>query len=279
MRIFFIVFCLFLCNCKNAIEDRVKIARVYDNFLYTDQIPFIEHSSINDSLIFVQKFTNNWATHKLLLSKAEFNFSEYPSYIDSLITDYKQSLLIHYYQQAVVETYLDTVVSNEELNKYYEDNMESFTLKEHILKVNYIKIKNIAPNLDVVRNNYNLNKQFNIDLLEDYCLQFAERFFLNDTNWIDVFSLNEQIPIMEHDISSFDTKMFNTHKSIEISDKHYSYFIFIKDYKLKGSYAPLEYVSSIIKKILINTRKKDVLSNIEDMIIKEAIENNNYEIL
>ena len=35
----------------------------------------------------------------------------------------------------------------------------------------------------------------------------------------------------------------------------------------------------IIRKILINKRKKDVLNNIEDMIIKEAIENNNFEVL
>ena len=58
----------------------------------------------------------------------------------------------------------------------------------------------------------------------------------------------------------------------------YSYFVFIQDFKLKGTSSPLEYVSSIVKKILINKRKKDIIFNIETDLIQDAIVNNNFEI-
>ena len=276
---FFIFSFILLCHCQYSSDSRIKIARVYDDYLYLDQVPVVESFSGNDSLIFIQNFTNNWASQKLLFNKAQFNFTEYPAYIDSLVQEYQESLIIHYYQQAVIENYLDTLVSNKEVENYYHNNIDNFNLKEHILKMNYIKIKNVAPNLDFVQNTYSSLNLLDIELLEDYCLQFAERFFLNDTNWLDVSSLNKQLPFLTQDISSYNKYMFDNNRSIELEDKDYSYFIFIKKYKLKGSPAPLEYVSSIIQKILINKRKKDVLNNIEDMIIKEAIENNNFEVL
>jgi hypothetical protein len=279
VRFIILSFVLLLCHCQSSFDNRIKIARVYDDYLYLDQLPVVETFSGNDSLIFIQNFTNNWASQRLLFNKAQFNFPEYPSYIDSLVQDYKESLIIHYYQQAVIENYLDTLVSHKEIESYYQNNIDNFTLKEHILKMNYIKIKSVAPNLDFVKNTYKSLNLLDIELLEDYCLQFAERFFLNDTNWIDVFSLNKQLPFLTQDISLYNKYMFDNNRSIELKDKDYNYFIFIKKYKLKGSSAPLEYVSSMIQKILINKRKKDVLTNIEDMIIKEAIANNNFEVL
>ena len=67
-------------------------------------------------------------------------------------------------------------------------------------------------------------------------------------------------------------------KSIELEDENYKYFIFIKDFKLKGASSPLEYVSSSIRKILLNKRKKDIIYSIEEKLIQEALESNDFKI-
>ena len=71
--------------------------------------------------------------------------------------------------------------------------------------------------------------------------------------------------------------MRKNHK-IELQDSIYSHFIFIQDFKLKGTSSPLEYVSSLIHKILINKRKKELMDNIELKLLEEALINNNFEI-
>ena len=73
-------------------------------------------------------------------------------------------------------------------------------------------------------------------------------------------------------------RVLKKNRRFELEDSVYKYFIFIQDFKLKGASSPLEYVSSIVEKILINKRKKEIIHNIEQKLIKEAINNNNFEI-
>ena len=272
------MFSLFFYNCQNS-NSSVKIARVENQYLYSHDLPVVQHNNDNDSLIFVQNFITNWALQKLLVDKAKFNFKNYPSYVDSLVNHYKESLLIHYYQQAIIKDYLDTIVSSNEVNLYYRSNIDNFKLKENIFKINYIKIRNVAPNINIVRNNFTSIEIDDIDNLEDYCLQFAEKFFLRDTNWVDESLLIKQIPQSEDLNKFFINHRFKYVNKIELEDDIYKYFVFIKEYQLKGSSSPIEYVYSMIEKIVLNKRKKDLLNNIENTIIDEAIENNNFEIL
>ena len=73
-------------------------------------------------------------------------------------------------------------------------------------------------------------------------------------------------------------RVLKKNRRFEVEDSVYKYFLFIQDFKLKGASSPLEYVSSIVEKILINKRKKEIIHNIEQKLIQEAIENNNFEI-
>ena len=45
-----------------------------------------------------------------------------------------------------------------------------------------------------------------------------------------------------------------------------------------GSPSPLDYVSLLIKKIIINKRKKDLINDIEFNLLQKAMINNNFEI-
>ena len=42
---------------------------------------------------------------------------------------------------------LDTIVSIGEIDSFYKNNKENFVLKDHIVKVNYIKVKKEVPYL------------------------------------------------------------------------------------------------------------------------------------
>lgn len=276
LRFFCLISCVLIFCCQNNEDDRLKIARVFDDFLYLDQIPLPPDNL--DSVIFVNNFINQWASQKLLVNKAEFNFKSHPTSIDTLVDLYRSSLLIHHYKQVLISSHLDTVIKDSLIKNYYQSNLENFNLKESVVKMNYIKIKKIAPNIEYVVNNYHSSDLNSLDGLEDYCLQFAEKFFLGDVNWMVWSDFLSELPVEDNPKLSNSHLVFRKENKIELEDSTYRYFIFIQDFKLKGTSSPLEYVSSLIKKILINKRKKELINSIEKDLFNDAINNNNFEI-
>tara|TARA_B100001250_G_C19801550_1_gene791335 strand:+ start:328 stop:1176 length:849 start_codon:yes stop_codon:yes gene_type:complete len=269
---------LFFSACQSTSSDRLVVARAFDNYLYFDEIPYLDGYSYEDSVISIHNFANQWASKKILLNKAAYNFKNDQLYIDSLVNVYRESLLIHYYKEAVIQNYLDTLITDSLMINYYQDNMENFFLKEDIVKLNYVKIRNVAPNLDFVANKYYSRDFDDIELLEDYCVQFADRFFLGDINWISWDDFLNQIPEKNRKKLKNGRQVLRKNKRFELEDSVYQYFIFVQDFKLKGTSSPLEYVSSIIGKIILNKRKKEILYNIEEELLQEAIKNNKFEI-
>ena len=156
--------------------------------------------------------------------------------------------------------------------------MDNFILQENIVKLHYVKIRNVAPNLDFVSSKYYSNDINDIELLEDYCVQFADRFFLGNIRWISWDDFITQLPDHNRKKMANAKYFLRRNKRFELEDSVYKYFIFIQDFKLKGSSSPLEYVSSMVKKILLNKRKKEIISNIEEELVEEAIKNNKFKI-
>ena len=271
-NIFFILF-LFLLSCQQKEVDRVQVARVLNEYLYLDELPSSPH--FVDSVMFVQDFINQWATKKLLINKAEFNLENNPLFIDSLVTVYRNSLLIHYYKQILIQNRLDTIISDSLIIDYYNNNIGNFNLKEDLVKIQYVKVKKIAPNIDFLAKNYYSTNEDDILKVEEYCLQFAERFFLTDVNWISWSDFSKDLPTLSYQKQK---NLLKKNREFELEDSTYKYFLFIQDFKLKGTASPLEYVSSLIKQVLINKQKKQIINNIEYDLIQDAIINNNFEV-
>lgn len=269
----FCLICLVFFACQNKSDNRNRVARVFDNYLYFDQLPVPPNAQ--DSLIFTTNFINQWATKELLFNKAKFNINDGgPSYIDSLVQLYKSSLLTHYYKQFLIQMHLDTIVHDTLIHNYYLNNIDNFHLKEDLVKLNYVKIKRIAPNIQYLKDNF----PSNTNDLHDYCLQFAERFFLGDVDWVSWLDVVDELPVDFFDALMNTKKNLKKNKIIELEDSTYQYFLFIQDFKLKGTSSPLEYVSSLIEKIIINKRKKELVNNIERDLVEDALINNNFEI-
>ena len=143
-----------------------------------------------------------------------------------------------------------------------------------MVKLNYVKIKRIAPNIQYLKDHFPSNDND----FQDYCLQFAEKFFLGDVEWVSWLDVVNELPLEFSDILMNTRKNLKKNNIIELEDSVYQYFLFIQDFKLKGTSSPLEYVSSLIEKIIINKRKKELVNNIERDLIEDAVINNNFEI-
>lgn len=139
---FFIITIFFSCEFFDfgKKEEFVEkpIASVFNVHLYQKDIVDLlpKNVSKSDSLLMVKSIINNWAIQQLFKQKAEENLSiEENQVYTRLVDDYKQSLLINGYKERLIQQQLDTIISEEEILEYYNNNNRNFRLNEELIKI------------------------------------------------------------------------------------------------------------------------------------------------
>ncbi len=119
-----LVLALFSCQNSNNGKDDKPVAAIYDKVLYQSDLQGIMYDGIstNDSLVRTKVFIDNWIRRQLLIHQAENNLDK--SELDCVkeIEDYRNSLIIYKYESMLIAQNLDTIVSDEEIEKYLKDN-------------------------------------------------------------------------------------------------------------------------------------------------------------
>ena len=82
----------------------------------------------------VTNFINNWVKEELILQKAALNLSNIEEEIEREVEKYRRSKLIYLYEKELVRQKLDTVVTDVQINNYYETNKFNFELKDYVLQ-------------------------------------------------------------------------------------------------------------------------------------------------
>ena len=136
-----LVLALFSCqNSKNGSGDKA-IATIYDKVLYQSDLQSVlyEGISVNDSLFRTKAFIDNWIRRQLLIHQAENNIDKSELDFSRQIEDYRTSLIIYKYESLLIEQNLDTVVSEDEIAKYIEENsaveLDSLAVRDIILNI------------------------------------------------------------------------------------------------------------------------------------------------
>ena len=134
MRKIILILLIISCEFENNSKEE-PIARVNDNFLFFSDLQesLDENMSQNDSMLAVNNAINNWASKKLLYEKAIFNLSNSKqNELDLLVRSYESDLYISNYEKEWLKTRVDTIVSNDQLQSYYNDNKNKFRLRQDI---------------------------------------------------------------------------------------------------------------------------------------------------
>ena len=111
------------------------------------------------------------------------------------------------------------------------------------------------------------------DLIE-YCRQFASNYHLEDSRWIYFSKFAEKLPLEIQNSTYYLSKNKYYNYSVDSS----KYFLFIKQYQIKGSISPLSLVQEKIRKIILNRNKLLFLKQLEDELYQKAISDNKIKI-
>jgi len=251
------------------------VARVNGTYLYQEDLQGIvpPGTSPEDSVEKVQNFVDDWVRQTLLLQKAELNLSDKLKSFEKELENYRKTLLIYRYQEMLVNQQLDTVVTEEEIRKYYEENPSNFELRKNIVKASYIVFSRKNKDRDKVRRWFAEEKEQR-EKLEKFCRESGFKCNLNDTTWMLMDDLEKDIPLSYSSQELF----LSSRRFVETEDSALVYLLNIHDYKIKESLSPLEFEKSRIRSILLNIRKRELLRKAEEDIYREAIDKKTFEI-
>jgi len=262
---------------KRAVEKESKlIAKVQGYELYEEDLRLIFPKNIEDidSAEVAKNLIDSWVKNKLLLKKAEVNMPSENVELELLVSRYREDLYINSFKNALLAKKLDTVVTNEEIRAYYENNKASFKIHEELVKFRYIALDQSHNK----RNEYGkmiLSKSKNDLFILDENSADMMSFFLNDTTWIRYKDVQRMLPILKR----YDNiVVLQPDKFIVKTDARDSYYIYIKDVVRRDEIAPLCYVSKMISKMVVQQRKIQLIHKVEEVLVDDATKNKQLEI-
>ena len=252
------------------------VARVYDQYLYEADLKGVGANAATpeDSIQAVKNYIDSWIRQELVLRYAKENLPEEMTEIDKQIERYRRSLITYTYERELVAQKLDTVVSESDIQQYYDRYKDAFALRTGLFNVRYARLRNAPPTrLDSVRTWLKAPSYANNSKLQNFCEQFGVRCAASDTAWFTQEDLAQYLPL-----DKLNWENIGYRKGFaETTDNGDVCMVKVNDYKFKGSYAPLAYVRDDIYNVIINKRKLDYINRVHDAIYDDALKSKRFE--
>lgn len=278
-RLFIFVILVFLvAACGPAINNNkgTVIAKVHGEYLYESDIKGLvpNETSRHDSIVIVKNYTENWVKTQLMVAQAKKNLSEKQLDFDIQLDDYRNSLIIYRYETELIKQMLDTIVSEEEVEKYYNDHLSDFELKENIVKLQYVIIDRELEKESLFKEIFQLPDSIVLDSLEISSELYARSYFLDTAYWFRFDDLLETIPI-----ETYNQELFlKGRRFVELSDEHFTYLLNFVNFKIKDDTSPLDFERNDIISIITNKRKMELVKQVRKDLYVKAVQNKEFEV-
>ena len=273
-----VVLMLSATSCRDYImqSDRIVVAECYGNKLYPEDLEGVvpADASKMDSLARVNDFIDSWIRRQLLIHQAEINLTPEQRDFSKQLQDYNNSLLIYAYETQIIEQYLDTVVTEDEIAAFYEENMGNFQLRSTMVKVVYVILKDDCKHKKDFQQIMSNHDTLMLPQLDVLASQYAVSSFLDVDSWIRLDDLLETVPMEIYNTESFLKK----NRFVSFENDNLVYMVRFEDHLMEESVSPLEIESDNIKNIILLRRKKDLLSQINVELYKKAVKEKVFEI-
>ena len=268
-----------LPSCRaisSLLHDDEVVAEVNGVKLYRAELDALIPNGISaaDSAALALKYIDTWASDHVYLKIAEQQLSKSEKDVTKELEDYRKSLLKYRYEQLYVNERLDTTVTDEMVDEYYEAHTDKFVLQRPIVRARYLNILADSPALKQLRKMMKSSEPNDLVEADSLAYSSALKFMTWNNDWIDAASLAGEFGT---DYNS----MLNSMSSGWIEYKDTTGFIklaYVPEMIGKGRKAPVEYSAPMIRDMIISARKQALISGLERDLLNDARENGNFTI-
>lgn len=264
-----------MTGCLKLLKDRDKdtvIAQVGDVKLMRSEVAKLYTG--DDSLKLTQNFVNGWVMKQLKVHEAEKLMDKNGVDINSLVQDYRNSLLSQKLDQYYITMSVDTTITTQNVNEYYLEHKADFTLERPLIKGRIVRVPNNfrqSAKLKELMGSQSIEKRQDF---EDMCIKNGFLLTIVD-NWTEFQDFLNNMPV----VKGGDYDYLLTTSGIKtMSDNEYDYFFEISNIIPAGNASPINMVESEIRRIIINRRGADIIKRREDSLYNTAVKNNSLVI-
>lgn len=253
------------------------IAKVGHHVLTSDAISSLVPPGTppEDSMKLVMQYINAWASDLVFADIAESKLSKQEKDVSKELEEYRKALLKYRYEQRYVNERLDTAVSREEVEKYYQSHLQDFMAEVPVVKARFMRIPADSPYIETIKKEYSSGDADNLFYADSLARSAADRYTDYGGNWVDITELASDFGMDCGSLLPMLRKSF-----IEVKDRDYDRvnIAYVSDMINAGEALPIEYCEADIKSILVGVRRHRLVSTLEQDLLEDAREKGKFVI-
>lgn len=270
---------LLLVGLSACVQDDITrnadiVARVGPYELRKERVvqPYLNELSQKDSIHATQQFVEQWAIDKAFELEAMDKLNSRDE-LDRLIDGYRSSLLTHLFEKQIVEEELDSLITEAQLQAYYEANKSQYILNSDIMRVHFIAIKKDRQEIDDLSKLWKAaESQEVLDSLIDICHASAEVFLLEDSAWYKEEQLKPLLP------DRALRRLGHGVNETSFSTDSMRYFLRILECIPDTEIAPLSFIERQARKVILYRRRQALIRDKRRAIFDQALKANRIKL-
>ena len=268
-----------LVSCKaisSFFSGDEVVAEVGSEKLYRSDLDKILPKGLHaeDSTRLAMQYIATWASDLVFISIAEEQLSKTEKDVTKELEDYRKSLLKYRFEQLYVNERLDTAVTDEQVQEYFDAHRDKFVLPRPVVKARYLSIFSDSPAKEQIKRRMSSS---DIDMLveaDSLAFSAAHKYTGWNDEWIDSAVLAREFDM---DYSSMMSLKKNGWIEKDGNDG-LSSIAFISDQVDGGELAPIDYAAESIRDMIISARKQRLIVTLEQDLLKDARDNGKFVI-
>ncbi len=221
-----------------------------------------------DSVAFVDLYVDKWITKQVKLREAERIFVTSEADIEAMVKEYRQHLFIKKLDELTVSSSIDTTYTDTQIADYYKDHSSEFKLSRDIVKGEVVRIPHSSDQIKKIKALMESNSSVKRDDMISICEKYDYQFTDLSTSWVEAEKIFDLLPLVR---SAQSDKLLSKRGVFHMKDDAYDYYYQIFENKEVGDVAPLEWVRSTIRSILITERQQSLIRDTEASLYDAAL--------
>lgn len=261
---------------SSFLNDDDVVAKVGSEKLYRHDLESVLPSGLSpeDSTRLALQYINTWASDRVFYEIAQEQLSKAEKDVTKELEDYRNSLLKYRYEHLYVNQRLDTAVTDDKVEEYFNAHQDKFVLERPVLKARYLRILADSPVVEPIRRKMSSDNPADIDEADSLAYSSAMKFTSWDGRWIDV-------NVLAREFGTDWKTLLSMRKGNWVSRTDTTGILheaYIAGMVQAGNVAPLEFSSEKIKDIILSSRKQALITALERDLLNDARENGTFVI-
>lgn len=267
-----------LASCRTIsrfLHDDEIVAEVDGVMLYRSDLDNVLPAGLpqEDSVRLAAQYINSWASDQVFIGIAEQQLSKAEKDVTKELEAYRKALLKYRYEQLYVNERLDTAVSEDKVQQYYEEHLDEFVLERPVVKTRFLSISSKSPMKDKIKKKMSSSESSDVLEADSLAYTAALKFMTWDGKWVDINALSSEFGLDQATLLSKRKGNWVEH----IDTTGILNVAYIEAFKDKGEMAPVEYCTPVIKDMIVSVRKQELILSLEQNLLEDARLNGKYK--